>query len=349
MTENPGLNVGLYFDLRNPAPWRQDPARLHAFTLEACEEAERLGAHSVWFTEHHRFDDGYLTQPLTFAAAAAARTRRVRLGTAVIVAPLHHPVELAEQAALVDLVSGGRLEVGLGAGYRVPEYELYGVSGERRRAVTDQRARELRALWADDAGGVTPRPVQDRLPLWMGYLGPQGARRAGLLGEGLLATDAQLWEPYRAGLVEGGHDPAIGRMGGGIQGWVSEDPEADWPVVARHLGYQVDSYRRHMVQGTDTPVPRPVDPERLRARDPRGSLDYFFLDTPEEMARRIRRHIQGAPVRTVFLWASLAGMPEKLVERHIQTVCTRLLPLLGPTASEATSATTGVTDTDGGS
>src|SRR3954449_4464973 len=129
--------LGIYFDLRNPDRWHQDPSRLHAFTLELCEEAERLGAGSVWFTEHHLFDDSYLTQPLTFAAAVAARTRRIRLGTAVVVAPLHHPVELAEQAALVDLVSGGRLELGLGAGYRVPEYELYGVSGERRRTVTD--------------------------------------------------------------------------------------------------------------------------------------------------------------------------------------------------------------------
>jgi len=326
MNENLGINVGLYFDLRNPRPWRQDPARLHAFTLEACEEAERLGAHSVWFTEHHRFDDGYLTQPLTFAAAAAARTSRVRLGTAVIVAPLHNPVEIAEQAALVDLISDGRLDVGIGAGYRAPEYELYGVSAERRYGATDQRARELRRLWAD--GGVTPQPVQERMPLWMGYLGPQGARRAGLLGEGLLAADPTLWEPYRAGLVEGGHDPASGRMAGGIQGWVSEDPEADWPIVARHLGFQVDSYRRHMVEGTDTPVPRAVDPERLRARDPRGALDYFFLDTPEGMAERIRRHVKGAPVETVFLWASLAGMPEELVARHIQTVCTRLVPLL---------------------
>ena len=335
MSENLGINVGLYFDLRNPRPWRQDPARLHGFTLEACEEAERLGAHSVWFTEHHRFDDGYLSQPLTFAAAAAARTSRVRLGTAVIVAPLHSPVEIAEQAALVDLISGGRLDVGIGAGYRVPEYQLYGVSGERRYGVTDERARELRRLWAGGDGGVTPRPVQERVPLWMGYLGPQGARRAGLLGEGLLAADPTLWEPYRAGLVEGEHDPASGRMAGGIQGWVSEDPEADWPVVARHLGYQVDSYRRHMVEGTGAPVPRAVDPERLRARDPRGSLDYFFLDTPEAMAERIRRHVKGAPVETVLLWASLGGMPEELVARHIQTVCTRLIPLLRAPAPDS--------------
>ena len=68
------MRFGVYFDLRNPPGWRQDWARLYAFTLEMCEEAERLGADSAWFSEHHLFEDGYLPQPLTFAAAAAART-----------------------------------------------------------------------------------------------------------------------------------------------------------------------------------------------------------------------------------------------------------------------------------
>ena len=121
------MNVGIYFDLRNAPPWPQDPARLYGFTLELCEEAEHLGTHSVWLSEHHLFDDGYLPQPLTFAAAVAARTRRTRIGTAVLLAPLHHPVEIAEQVAVVDLVSDGRLELGLGAGYRAPEFELMGV------------------------------------------------------------------------------------------------------------------------------------------------------------------------------------------------------------------------------
>jgi alkanesulfonate monooxygenase SsuD/methylene tetrahydromethanopterin reductase-like flavin-dependent oxidoreductase (luciferase family) len=320
------VEVGLYFDLRNPTRWRQDPARLHSFTLEMCEEADRLGAHSVWLTEHHLFDDDYLTQPLTFAAAVAARTRRVRIGTALVVAPLHNPVELAEQGALVDLVSAGRLDLGVGAGYRLPEYELYGVSAERRYGRTDETVRCLRTLWA--AGGVTPSPVQDRVPIWLGYQGPQGARRAGLLGEGLLSIDPTLLEPYRDGLLAAGHDPSAARMAGGVQGWVSEDPESDWPMVSRHVGEQVDSYRRHMVQGTGKPPPGPIDPERLRGREPNGPLDHFWLETPEAMADRLHRRVAGAPVDTVFFWASIAGMPEDVVARNVHTICTHMVPLL---------------------
>jgi alkanesulfonate monooxygenase SsuD/methylene tetrahydromethanopterin reductase-like flavin-dependent oxidoreductase (luciferase family) len=320
------VRVGIYFDLRNPPAWRVPPSHLYGFTLEMCREAELLGCDSIWLTEHHLFDDDYLPQPLTFAAAVAARTQRVRIGTGILIAPLHHPAEVAEQAAVVDIVSEGRLDLGLGAGYRVPEFELYGAEMATRYRATDDTARELRRLWGP--GGVTPHPVQERLPLWMGYQGPKGARRAGLLGEYLLTASKESWPAYRDALAEARHDPAAARMAGGIQGWVTEDPDADWPEVARHLAYQVDSYRRHMVQGTDAPVPKPVDPEKLRTREPRTSLDYFYYGTPGEIARRVRDKVGDAPVDTVYFWASIGGMPEKTVARHIQIVCTKLAPLL---------------------
>jgi alkanesulfonate monooxygenase SsuD/methylene tetrahydromethanopterin reductase-like flavin-dependent oxidoreductase (luciferase family) len=318
------VNVGIYLDLRNPPGWPHDPARLHAFTLELCEEAEHLGAHSIWVTEHHQFDDGYLTQPLTFAAAIAARTRRVRVGTAVVLAPLHRSVEIAEQAALVDLVAGGRLELGLGAGYRLPEFELFGADPATRYGATDTTARELRELWTR----LTPAPVQARIPIWMGYGGPQGARRAGRLGEGLLSVDPALVEPYRAGLAEAGHDPATARMAGSVQGWISDDPEADWPTVSRHVVYQMDSYRRHMVEGTGRSVPRPVDPERLRQSDDSRPLASFLLATPEAAAAALSALRATAPVETVFFFASIGGMDEEWTLRHVQTLCTRLAPLV---------------------
>jgi alkanesulfonate monooxygenase SsuD/methylene tetrahydromethanopterin reductase-like flavin-dependent oxidoreductase (luciferase family) len=320
------VHVGLYFDLRNPPQWRVDSSRLYGFTLEMCEEADRLGCHSLWFSEHHLFDDGYLPQPLTFAAAVAARTRSARLGTAVLIAPLHKQVEIAEQAAIVDIVSGGRLDLGIGAGYRPQEFRLFGADLSRRYGATDECARSLRRLWSD--GGVTPAPVQERLPIWMGYQGRQGAARAGSLGELLLSPAPELWPIYRDALVAAGHDPADGRMAGVVQGWVTNDPDGDWPMVSEHLSNQVDSYRRMMVQGTDRPVPRPVDPNRMRASEPNGALSYFAYGTPAEMADWVRGHTAGAPVETVYFWASLSGMPEDVVAEFVRVVCTELAPLL---------------------
>jgi alkanesulfonate monooxygenase SsuD/methylene tetrahydromethanopterin reductase-like flavin-dependent oxidoreductase (luciferase family) len=244
----------------------------------------------------------------------------------VVVAPLHHPAELAEQAAIVDLVSAGRLDLGIGAGYRVPEFDLFGADLARRYAATDECARELRRLWSD--GGVTPRPVQTRPTIWMGYQGPKGARRCGLLGESLLSADPSQWPHYRGALLEGGHDVAQARMAGAVQAWTTNDPERDWPVVAKHLAHQRDSYRRYGVEGTDAPVPRPVDPERIRERDPRGPIDYLRYGTPDDIAGWVGEHTAGAPVETVLVWASLSGMPEAMVAEHVRVVCTELAPRL---------------------
>ncbi|MCW2526891.1 MAG: luxA 2 [Pseudonocardiales bacterium] len=319
------MKVGLFFDLRNPPEWRQDPARLHSFTLEVIEEAEHLGADSIWVSEHHRFADDYLAAPLTFLAAAAARTSRVRLGTAIVIAPLHHAAEVAEQAAMVDLISNGRLDLGLGTGYRLPEFELFDADPARRYGQTDQKARDIRRLLSVE--GVAPQPVQPRLPIWMGYQGPQGARRAGLLGESLLTADARSWDPYRNGLAEGGHDPGAARMAGSVNAWVTDDPDRDWPNVGKHLAYQLDSYNEHAVEGTDIAVPRPVDVDRIRGNTPKR-LNYFWCETPSVVAANVAAYVGDAPVETVFVFASLAGMPEEMVIRHVQSVCSDLKPLL---------------------
>ncbi|MEB3071716.1 LLM class flavin-dependent oxidoreductase [[Mycobacterium] vasticus] len=321
-----GLNVGIYLDLRNPPQWRRDWSRVYAFGLEVCEEAERLGAHSVWLSEHHLFDDGYLPQPLTFAAAVAARTRRIRIGTAVLIAPFRPAIELAEDAAIVDAISGGRLDLGLGAGYRRPEFDSYGVDFTRRYTDTDERVRALRGLWRDSR--VLPAPIQDPVPIWLGYNGPRGAHRAGLLGEGLLSISPDLYAPYRQGLIEGGHDPASARMAGVVNAFVTDDPERDWPIVARQHAYQWDSYRHHMVEGTDAPAPRPIDPERSRAAGLTSAMGGLLYGTPDDVAATIAKHTIGIPARTVFLWASLGGMDEATTIRHVQTICQQLAPML---------------------
>ena len=160
------MKLGLYFDLRNPAPWARPWPEVYGRALDLVVEAERLGAASVWFSEHHLFADGYLPQPLTFAAAAAARTSRVRIGTAVLIAALRPAALVAEEAAVIDQISGGRLELGIGAGYSVPEYELYGADITKRYGLTDAAVAEIRRLL--DEGIVTPPAAQNPFPTWLG-------------------------------------------------------------------------------------------------------------------------------------------------------------------------------------
>lgn len=315
------VNVGIYFDLRNPPRWERSWSHLYGFTLELCEEAEHLGAHSVWFTEHHGFDDGYLSQPLSFAAAVAARTKRVRIGTAVVLAPLHPIAQLAETAALVDVLSAGRLDLGLGAGYRSGEFELYGAAFAKRFAATDRAVTGLRTIWAD--GSLPPRPVQDPLPIWLGYGSAKGAERAGRLGVGLLSSDPALWPHYRGGLAAG----VRARMAGRIQGWISTDPERDWAVIAPHLAYQKDSYNRYRYEDSTT-RPGLVDPNELRATGLTGGAQSWLQATPQDAATAILDFVGQAPIETVFFWASLPGLDDDLVHRHVRTLCTELAPLL---------------------
>ncbi|MFF9453336.1 LLM class flavin-dependent oxidoreductase [Streptomyces flaveolus] len=324
------VDVGLLFDLRNPDQWHRPRAAHYAQTLELCEEADRRGVGGLWFTEHHLFEDGYLPQPLTFAAAVAARTRNARIGTSVVLPALHHPVDLAEQAALVDLISGGRLELGLGAGYRRPEYDLFGAPFGRRFRHTEQNIAEILRLWRDKE--ITPAPLQDPPPVWGGFYGPRGARIAGRLGLGLLHISRTGYEHYLKGLAEGGHAPDTARVGDLLPIILSRDPEAAWQRIGPHLLHQVNSYRQGALQGTGQDGPPPLTLEDLRdpdAEDTRGLLDIL---TPEDAAARIRGLTAGLPVRHLIFWASIAGMPDDLVTENVELITEQLPPLLARAA-----------------
>jgi alkanesulfonate monooxygenase SsuD/methylene tetrahydromethanopterin reductase-like flavin-dependent oxidoreductase (luciferase family) len=318
------VELGILLDLRNPAPWRRPWPEHYRRTLEWVSAAERWGAGSVWLTEHHFFDDGYLPQPLVMAAAVAARTERVRIGTGVVLPALRHPAHLAEEAALVDGLSGGRLELGLGAGWTRREYAAFGADFDRRFTLTDEAVRHVRERLAT----VTPPPVQRPVPLWLGYQGPQGARRAGRLGVGLLALNHALMEPYRAGLAEGGHDPASARVGGLLDIVVADDPPAATERILPHLAHQATTYRQGKAAAAGRTVPA-LTADDLRATvRAGGALPGLTVLSPDDAVREIRLRTAGLPARHVYCWASVAGMPDDLVERHLELLFTRVRPAL---------------------
>src|SRR5215470_1556089 len=124
------------------------------FYREALEEvtrAEELGFDSAWMEEHHSVVDHYWPSPLTVLAGFATRTSRVQLGTDILVAPFYHPVRLAEETALVDIMSEGRLIVGAAIGYKPDEFALYGADLERRGARFEEQLAVMKGLWTQDA------------------------------------------------------------------------------------------------------------------------------------------------------------------------------------------------------
>ncbi|HEY2055562.1 MAG TPA: LLM class flavin-dependent oxidoreductase [Solirubrobacterales bacterium] len=320
------MKVGLFLDMRNPGPWQRCPTAMYEGWLERLAWAERIGIDAVWLTEHHLFADGYLPQPLTMAAAVAARTERMRIGTAIVQAPLRPAIDLAEQGALVDIISGGRLELGLGAGYRVPEWEAFGADGNRRYELLEERAAEIRRLW--DEGTATPRPVQGRVPIWIGGEGPRGARIAGRLGEGLLALKPELLPTYREALAAAGHDPEAAAMGGCANLILADDPEAAWARIRPHLEFQWQTYFDYGVEGVPGAEATTADPDRLRLTDGPPMLPRFDVVTPARALERLRPWLSQMPTRHVYFWGSIAGMDDDLVDRHVELLAEELAPAL---------------------
>jgi alkanesulfonate monooxygenase SsuD/methylene tetrahydromethanopterin reductase-like flavin-dependent oxidoreductase (luciferase family) len=311
--------LGLFVDLRRLDSSTGSPASHVSRTLNLLAGAEGLGCDAVWFTEHHGFPDGYLPQPLVMAAALASRTRQMRLGTAVLLASLRHARHIAEEAALVDLISGGRLELGLGAGYSQEAYDAFDVDMTRRFDRTDATVLEVRRLLGSE--GVTPGPLQQPLPLWLGYQGPKGAARAGRCGLGLLSLDRGLLEPYQAGLMEGGGDASNARMGGLVEIVVADDPASAAERLLPHWLHQQNTYRA-LRRKPDGSRLTPLDLERAReglAKTRRlGGLQVLDV---EGAVAELRSRVAGLPAEHAYTWLSVGDMPEDLTERHLELWC----------------------------
>lgn len=322
------MRVGIYYDLRNPAVHGRPWPRFYREALDQIAWAEGLGIDAVWLSEHHLFEDGYLPQPLTFAAAVAARTERVRIGTAILTAPFRKPAQLAEEAAVVDTLSDGRLVLGLGAGYVNWEFELFEVELRRRYELTDGMVRELRRLLGPD-GPVTPPSVNRPVPMWLGYQGPKGAGRAGRLGVGLLSLDRSLLDPYRQGLEEGGHDPASARMAGLVNMVVADDPEETFERILPAIAHQLNTYRKGAADGTGR-VPSEITVEKLRENHRKRSnvLAPVEVLTPEEAVRHLREITDGLPVEEVYAWTGFGNFPDDVAARHVELLSTVVRPAL---------------------
>ena len=215
------MKFGYMLDFRNPPGSGIGAADFHAAMLEQAEYADRAGLDSIWLTEHHFVDDGYLSAVMPALAAIAVRTRRASIGTYVLLAPFYHPLRLAEDAAFIDVISNGRLRLGIGLGYRAEEFNGFQISIKERLGRTLETIEILKRAWTVEPFSfegkyfgfhdvqVLPRPVSKPHPelLW-GGMNAQAIRRGAKLGLSFACNlGRREVEMYRDALREFGRDP----------------------------------------------------------------------------------------------------------------------------------------------
>jgi len=237
----------LRFDMRAPA-FGAPPADLYAAALDMAAWAEDNGAAAVILSEHHATDDGHLPSPIVLAAALAARTQRVGIVVAAVVLPFCDPVRLAEEMAVLDIVSRGRVMYVLGIGHRAEEYEHFGIDPHRRGRLADEKLDLLLRLLRDEEVvhdgrriRVTPRPTSPDGPtLFVGGGSLAAAERAGRFGLGLMAqaNPPGLRDAYEAACRAAGHEPGFAQLPDPdtpTAVFVADDVDHAWDELGPHI------------------------------------------------------------------------------------------------------------------
>lgn len=252
------FDFGLLYSFRNPPVWPVPQKQLYDETLEHIVEMEQVGFDTIWLSEHHFSEDGYLPSLAIMSAAIAMRTTRAWIGHAIIELPLHHPVSLAEDIAVADILSGGRIRMGVGLGRMTdwrPSYAHEGMvfgaplNVRDRESVFEEQVEILQKCWRDEAFehtgtyyqfpkiNVTPKPLQPEGPqIWFGAEKPRALDRAARMAHGWTGSESGL-ETYLEKVK------AYGRAAGAANAIISmfrfpaDDPEAMEAKYRKHLDY----------------------------------------------------------------------------------------------------------------
>lgn len=320
------------YDMRCPA-WSPAPREaLYAAAREQAAYADRHGLGTLVLSEHHGSPDGYLPSPLVLGAALAAVTTTTHISVAALLPTLHDPVRLAEDVAVLDLTSGGRISLVLGLGYRPDEYRMMGASWEGRGRRLDECIEVLVRAWSGERfewEGRTvelhPLPLQKPHPLlFVGGSSPAAARRAARFGLGFFPTagDPALRHEYRAECERRGIEPGLVMAPSGpAMVHVAEDPDRAWAEVGPHLLHDAQAYDGWQAEGARQQTH--VTGGAVDSVDALRADGRYCIVTPEQCADLVRTH------GSVILHPLIGGLPPELSWPSLELVADRVRPLLG--------------------
>jgi probable F420-dependent oxidoreductase len=297
------LHVGIgTFPGQLPVGDPRTVADVYQDILALAQVAETAGFDSFWVSEHHGTLAQHLPSPLVLLAAAATVTSRLRLGSAVVLAPFQHPIRFAEDCAVVDQLSRGRLIVGLGAGWREKEFAAFDIPLSERGSRTAELVQICRAAWDQgrfsfsgryhrfDDVLVTPKP-SGRLPLFLGGSAPGAVARAGRLADGFIGTGTpqigldrfrEKVDGFDRAARDAGRQPRELAVGFHVNAWVTPDGTVPASVRQAMWAQIGNSQRWHSGASGDT-LP-PLDEREIGKR--------AFMGTPSEVAEQVRPWIE---------------------------------------------------------
>lgn len=332
-----------YYSLQSPPHSPREHADLYAEMLEEIVAAEDLGFESAWLTEHHLLEDGYCPSLMVTASAIAARTKKMRIGTGILLIPLHDPIRTAEDAAVVDLISRGRLILGLGLGYRQEEFELFGRSLTERRDRIEESLEILNKSW--DEGpfsfegkfykyeniNVTPKPVQRPIPIWIGAFSEPAIKRAARIGTslfiaaiGVIPIVKALSDMHQGFLKEYGIDsdkierPVVRDI------YVSREGRAKaWEKIEDYLVYTPKCYANwgSFVDRVGNLITDPDDPSI-----PGITLEQSIVGSPEECIETIKEYQEAMGVDPLICRFKFPGLPHKNAMESMRLFTDEVMP-----------------------
>jgi alkanesulfonate monooxygenase SsuD/methylene tetrahydromethanopterin reductase-like flavin-dependent oxidoreductase (luciferase family) len=331
------MKFGYLYDFRNPPQWRRSWTDLYAETLDFISWTERLGFEGAWVPEHHGADDGYVPSPMVVLAAIAARTKTIKLGAAIALAPLYHPVRFAEECALLDILSNGRLEMAVAVGYRRREADAFGVDFSTRGHRMDEFLQIVRRLWAGETfsyqgkhftlerASIMPRPLRGSLPIYVGGFADKALERAAKYGDGYFGNE-EVCEKYLEKLRLFGKDPASARIR--LQGLfvlVARDPEKAMHELAPYFHYVNNAYGQWLHEdqgstgiGADVTL-KPMTVEQFKAS---GTLRIL---TPGKAIDMFRRMLARTPVEH-FMMMPPPGYPLAKFAEYAEIFAQEVIP-----------------------
>ena len=336
------MEIGVVVGFQNPPQWRSAWEAVYRETFEYVELAESLGIDEVWLTEHHFVEDGYCPSLLPVASALAARTQRIRIGTKLILLPFHDPLRLAEDVAVVDIISGGRFDLGVGAGYRAVEFDGFGVDPQERGGRLEEGVTVLRlalsgepfthqgAHYSYGPVQIVPPPVQRPVPIWMGGRSPGAMRRAARSGCHLQLADFVLdnvtsdYKHFAGAVAAQGRSMDQVRVATVATVFLDPDPERAWRIASPHLLYQQNQYARWFSEAGD----RPTDVGRQYRSIEDLRIGTHLVGSPETVVERIRAVHAAVPFTDFSFWMLLPGLPVADAKRSLELFAAKVLPAL---------------------